>query len=93
MQAGNLTARDVALLTSPRTTVQGGHHAKGGHVRRIAAALIKRMLTVAPHRTVADLGDHQLRDIGLWRVDRPVPLECAQRAFEVHEAWGRLRVF
>ena len=92
MQTGNPTAGHVPLLT-PQATAQGAHRRKAGRLMRAAAAFIARLLAVAPHRTVADFSDHQLRDIGLWRVDRPVPLECAQRAFAVHEAWGRLRMF
>ena len=93
MQTGNPTARHVALLITASYRARCASPESRPRSMRIAAALIARLLTVAPHRTVADFGDHQLRDIGLWRVDRPVPLECAQRAFEVHEAWGRLRVF
>jgi uncharacterized protein YjiS (DUF1127 family) len=92
MHIGNMTTRDVALLTS-HDTAQAAHRGRTRRLLQTTGTFIMRLLTAAPPRTVVDLGDHQLRDIGLWRVDRSVPLECAQRAFSVHEAWGRLRMF
>ncbi len=93
MQPRKLTAWDAGLLTSPRKTAQGVHRGSGDRLLRIAAAFIRRIFTATPQRTVANLGDRELRDIGQWRVDSPVPLGRAQRAFAVHEAWGRLRLF
>lgn len=86
-------AADIVLLRSPRVTVQPEFRRMGEHLLRIAAYPIQSMRNAAARRTVADLGDHQLRDIGLWRVDCPRPLGRPQAGISVYQTSGGLGLF
>jgi hypothetical protein len=93
MLSKSQTARDVALLTLPREAAQRARRSKDLHLLRVVAVFIQIMRNVTAHRTVADLGEYQLRDIGLWRVDCSRPLGCPQVGVGVYGAGGRLGLF
>jgi hypothetical protein len=88
-----LKAGAAAPLTLSRQTAR---RMKSGGVNRLlqlAAGFIQIMCTAATHRTVGDLGDHQLRDIGLWRVDCPGGPDFLPIGFGVRDACGRSQLF
>src|SRR3954469_15722542 len=64
---------------------------RGGVCQRLslaAVALIRSLRAATTVRSVTDLGDHQLRDIGLSRLDCARSLACAEGGLITYGALG-----